>query len=236
MRASSWRRPARLLAGVAAAALLAGPPAGRAGAESAVLADCPPAEAADLERAIAAGRDLARGAADYLEGVAETQRRFDAPYQTWFGSYDAWRYGRVIANYRAIADALAPGATDFRCGCPPVATGLETEVEQGTGRGIAVCKSFWMAPEKGGRSRAGALVEAASRLPGAGGARLLAPSQIQSTTLAGQRPEDAIRNAPTYRFFAEEEKSAGLVLLPGALALVLVILLGARFRRAGRAR
>ncbi len=227
---ASISRLRQVFAALSAALLLAAPTPSLAQGGAAPFAGCSASESTDLENAIIAARTLAASAATYLEGVSEDQRRFNAPYETWFGTYDGWRYGRVIANYRAIEAGLAPASTKFGCECPSTAAGEEIHVVQGGG-GIAICKSFWLAPESGGRSRAGALVQAASRLPGPGGARLLAATQIESTTLAGQRPADALRNAATYRYFAEEKKDAGAEHLPAALALILLIVAVQGFRR-----
>ncbi|MDP3938894.1 MAG: M35 family metallo-endopeptidase [Deltaproteobacteria bacterium] len=227
---ASITRPRQVLAALSVALLLAAPAPSLAQGAAAPFTGCSASESTDLENAIIAARALAGSAATYLEGVSEDQRRFDAPYETWFGAYDGWRYGRVIANYRAIEGGLAPASTTFSCDCPSTAAGEEVHVAQGGG-GIAVCKGFWLAPVSGGRSRAGALVQAASQLPGPGGAQLLAATQIESTTLAGQRPSDALRNAATYRYFAEEKKDAGAEHLPAALALILLIVAVQGFRR-----
>jgi len=227
----SWRPASAGLVLCLAVSIIARAPGPVQASVAAPIEGCTGDQTAALEDAIIAARALAGSAATYLEGVSMEQRRFDAPYETWFGAYDAWRYGHVIANYRAIEATLAPASTRFRCGCPSTAAGLQIEVEQGVAPVISVCEGFWLAPPSGGRSRAGALIEAASRLSGSGGAEPLAVTQIQSTTLAGQRPADAIRNAAAYRFFAEEEKDAGVEHLPAALALVLLILLAEGYRR-----
>lgn len=224
--------PRMRAAALSAALFLALPSVAPAQEGAGPFAGCSASERADLETAIAGAVKLAGDAAAYLEGVAEDQRRFNAPYETWFGSYDTWRYGRVAANYRAIETTLASAGTRYRCGCPTLAAGLEVNAAPGPPAEIQVCKAFWSAAPSGGRSRAGSLIQAASALPGTGGAEALAASQLEATTLAGQRPADAIRNAATYRYFAEEEKEAGAEHVAGALGLILLLLLGEAYRRA----
>ncbi len=193
-----------------------------------VFVDCAGAQEGKAVEALENARALAAGAAAYLAGVADAQRVYDAPYATWFGAYDGWRYRKVLANFEGIVSALDRETINFSCTCGTHALGDEYTLDPKSAYAISLCSNFWAAPPTGGKSRAGAIVEAMSRFKMVIVAKAKAPSQIESMALASEKPANAIQSASNYRYFAEEEKTAGTEHLPFAIILILLLLLAAR--------
>lgn len=200
-----------------------------------VFTECAGTQEAEAVEALQNARALAGSASAYLAGVAESQRVYDAPYATWFGAYDGWRYRKVLSNFEAIGSALDRETLSIACTCGTHALGDEYTLDQKEAYAISLCSKFWAAPPTGWKSRAGAIVEAMSRFNAVVGAKVKAPTQIESMTLASEKPADAIQSASSYRYFAEEEKTAGAEHLALAVTLILLLLLGEHLRR-GRAR
>ena len=193
-----------------------------------VFSDCAGAQEAEALEALENARALVADSAAYLAAVEDSQRVYDAPYVTWFGAYDGWRYRKVLANFEAIGSALDLETLSISCTCGTQAPGTEYKLGPKKAYGISLCSNFWAAPPTGGKSRAGAIVEAMSQFKPVVGAKAKAPTQIESMTLASEKPTDAIQSASNYRYFAEEEKEAGTEHLALAVILILLLLLVTR--------
>ena len=196
-----------------------------------VFTECTGAQEAEAVEALQNARAMVADSAAYLAGVADAQRVYDAPYATWFGAYDGWRYRKVLANFGAIGSALDRESLSISCTCGTHALGDAYTLGPKKSYAISLCSNFWAAPLRGGKSRAGEIVEAMSRLDAVVGAKVKAPTQIESMTLASEKPAEAIQSASNYRYFAEEEKTAGTEHLLPAVMLILLLLLGERLRR-----
>ncbi|MFQ5458937.1 MAG: M35 family metallo-endopeptidase [Myxococcota bacterium] len=211
-------------------------PAAPAGAAQPAFKDCSGDQQTEISQALANARTLATRSAAYLRGVEKPQRSYDGPYATWFGAYDAWRYTRVIAQFDTLKRALAEETIRFDCTCATHALGDEYVLDPDKPYDVSLCSVFWERPLAGANSRAGAVLEAMSRFTAVLGAAETGGSQSESMALATENPSEAIKAAPNYRHFAEEEKEAGGEHLAGALALIALLLLVARARRKPTAR
>jgi len=196
-------RPQRLSASPVTFQLAAPPPPGAAADNG-----CDASQQADLATALPAGTGLARDAQTYLESVAVPDRPSDARYRTWFGAYDAGRYGTVANRYDEIVTA-AEGSLTFDCTGTGSCGGVTVSCDPGdyaftcaggAGATIWLCGGFWNAPPTGEDSQAGTIVHELSHWFGTDDHSYGCPSCQQ---LADDDPPEAVTNADNCEYFAE---------------------------------
>ncbi|KAG8740761.1 hypothetical protein FRC10_003919 [Ceratobasidium sp. 414] len=127
-------------------------------------------------------------------------------YTTWFGNFTTERYNTVVDHFQKIGtDATS---TDYDC------TSCETELPVGhyttwayvhsdSPGHIFLCDMFWKSPLTGTDSRAGTIVHENSHFTVNGGTYDIAYQQGPAKELAMSNPDDAIRNADSHEYFAE---------------------------------
>lgn len=193
--------------------------------------NCSDVQKIDLSDALSKALSIAGTSRDYLEAVEENQRTFDEAYFAWFGVYNSWRYTKVTANFGKIHSTLEAQNVTFSCGCGPDAGVRDVQVDPARPNHIKVCDSFWTRPLSGLNSRSGAVVGAVSRFAGVAGSEELSTSSMLAMKMAEDDPVQAIKNAQSYRYFAEQENEAGIEHLLVSIPLLLVLLFGMRMWR-----
>jgi len=133
-------------------------------------------------------------ASSYMDG------NLGARYTTWFGAENAARENTVDANFVAINDAMATADITVDCKCKQnyYAYVYPTQPYK-----IYVCRAFWSAPMTGTDSKAGTLVHEMSHFDVVAGTDDVVYGQTGATNLAISNPNDAIRNADSHEYFAE---------------------------------
>lgn len=121
-------------------------------------------------------------------------------YTTWFGTYTAARWNKVMSNYDAIKEAVRYEDIVFDCGCNEnyYAYVYPTQPYK-----IYVCNLFWSAPLTGTDSKAGTIIHETSHFNVVAGTDDNAYGQAGCKNLAVSNPSAAIDNADSYEYFAE---------------------------------
>ncbi|KAG9089104.1 hypothetical protein FRC06_001715 [Ceratobasidium sp. 370] len=168
--------------------------------------NCSATQQADIAAAATASNDYVSAATAYLAGISAnttTER-----YTTWFGNFTTARHATVVDHFQKIGtDATS---TDYDC-----VTCIRTRGTRYNGTfayvisdepgKIYLCGAFWRAPLTGEDSRAGTIVHENSHFDVNGGTDDLAYGQTLAKELAESNPDDAIRNADSHEYFAEND-------------------------------
>ncbi|TDR45863.1 peptidyl-Lys metalloendopeptidase [Tahibacter aquaticus] len=149
---------------------------------------------------IATARNSAVGyasnSANYL-----TANNTGSRYTWWFGSYNSTRYGTVRNQFNTIHSALSTQPFTFDCNCN--SPGVYAYVNPNQPYTVTLCNAFWSAANTGTDSRAGTLVHEVSHFNVVAGTDDYAYGQADAHALALSSPSQAIHNADSHEYFAE---------------------------------
>lgn len=126
-----------------------------------------------------------------------------ARYTTWFGQYNSQRYSVVANHFYKITDALINKTVTLNCTCEDDLKSAYAYVYPNQPYTIHVCNAFWNAPVTGTDSRAGTLVHEMSHFTVNGGTDDYAYGQYNAQNLARSNPAQAIQNADSHEYYAE---------------------------------
>lgn len=159
--------------------------------------NCSTTRTSQAGSAVTAARAYSQNARNYLNAGSTGAR-----YTTWFGAYNASRYSRVSQNFVAIDNALDQnnGQITINCNCTDSAYAY---VYANAPYEIYVCNAFWSAPTQGTDSKAGTLVHEMSHFTAVAGTQDRVYGQSSARNLAISNPAQAITNADSHEYFAE---------------------------------
>ncbi|APP86902.1 M35 family metallo-endopeptidase [Xanthomonas hortorum] len=159
--------------------------------------NCSTTRTSQAGSAVTAARAYSQNARNYLNAGSTGAR-----YTTWFGAYNASRYSRVSQNFVAIDNALDQnnGQIIINCNCTDSAYAY---VYANAPYEIYVCNAFWSAPTQGTDSKAGTLVHEMSHFTAVAGTQDRVYGQSGARSLAISNPAQAITNADSHEYFAE---------------------------------
>ncbi len=156
---------------------------------------CSNSEQSAIISAVAASQNIANDSVAYLNGTNAGPR-----YTTWFGEYTSSRWNTVAANFDAIKDALDNKSKVFDCSCNQ---SYFAYVYPNQPYKIYLCRAFWNAAETGTDSRAGTIIHEMSHFNVVAGTDDIVYGQSGAKNLAISDPNQAIQNADSHEYFAE---------------------------------
>ena len=156
---------------------------------------CTTSQQATIASAMAAGSTMAGNSDTYMQNGAIGTR-----YTKWFGANNATRVATVKSHFAAIKDAFANKPVTVDCGCKQsyYAYVYPTQPYK-----IYVCKAFWTAPMTGTDSKGGTLVHEMSHFNVVAGTDDHVYGQSGAASLAISNPAQAVDNADSHEYFAE---------------------------------
>ena len=158
---------------------------------------CTAARTSSAGTAVISARTYASNAKGYLNAGTTGAR-----YTTWFGAYTSSRYGTANQHFNNISTAINQnaGQITINCGCTQnyYAYVYPTQPYQ-----IYVCNAFWSAPNTGTDSKAGTLIHEMSHFTVVAGTNDNAYGQSAAKSLAISNPTQALNNADSHEYFAE---------------------------------
>jgi len=157
---------------------------------------CSTTQQAQIVAARNQAKTYASDAENYLIGHASGTPR----YVEWFGAFTTSRYNLVKSHFTAISDAWDNAGVTFDCKCKQP---YYAYVYPNQAYNIYLCKYFWLAPLAGTDSRAGTLIHEMSHFDVVAGTDDFAYGQDAARDLADSDPDDAIRNADSHEYYAE---------------------------------
>ncbi|KAK0228984.1 peptidyl-Lys metalloendopeptidase [Armillaria fumosa] len=162
--------------------------------------NCSTSEESALVSAAAAAQTYAEDAQAYLdENTSSTTR-----YTTWFGTYTSSRHTEVLSHFSNMLDH--PYA-DYTYDCSCTETDTYAYVYSDSFGTIYLCAAFWDAPTTGTDSKGGTLIHESSHFTIIGGTDDYVYGQTNAKSLAESNPDEAILNADSHEYFAENNPS-----------------------------
>ncbi|KAB5591036.1 Deuterolysin M35 metalloprotease [Ceratobasidium theobromae] len=157
---------------------------------------CSASQQADITTAVGGAESYAQAAAAYFETLSGDTERFN----TWFGDYSEDKASTVSSHFTQIqGDATT---TTYDCSTCNRRGVFAYVYPTQPGR-VYLCEAFWRAPQVGTDSKAGTIVHEQSHFDVNGGTRDYAYGQSRCRNLAIQSPGQAIMNADSHEYFAE---------------------------------
>lgn len=126
-----------------------------------------------------------------------------ARYSKWFGSADSIRHDIVQAHFEKINSALASKAIQFNCAEAACQKNDFAYVNSNQPYIINLCNNFWNAPLTGTNSKAGTIIHETSHFAVVADTDSIVHTQADAQDLATDSPDNAINNANSYEYFAE---------------------------------
>jgi peptidyl-Lys metalloendopeptidase len=156
---------------------------------------CTTSRQSQINTAIANAKTYASNSASYLNAGTTGAR-----YTTWFGAYTSSRYSTVRSHFSSISSAFNNQNITVNCKCSKSAYAYVYPTQPYT---IYVCKAFWTAPATGTDSKAGTMVHEMSHFDIVANTDDVVYGQAGAKNLANTNPNDAVRNADSHEYFAE---------------------------------
>ncbi len=152
------------------------------------------------QASVLSARDQAAAYASNSLGYLDGSVNAGARYTTWFGVYSSSRYNTVLGNFGAIKSAMDSAQVRFDCGCKQ---NYFAYVYPTQPYNIYLCKVFWQVPTSGTDSQAGTLVHEMSHFNVVAGTDDVVYGQTGAKNLAISNPNQAVQNADSHEYFAE---------------------------------
>jgi peptidyl-Lys metalloendopeptidase len=161
------------------------------------FAGCSATQTTQAGQAVVDARNYTQNARGYLAGGTQGAR-----YTTWFGAYTSSRYSTVSQHFVSIDNAMDQSAGQIKINC--ACSGSEyAHVYPNSAYEIFVCRAFWPAPATGTDSKAGTLIHEMSHFTVVAGTNDWVYGQTGAKNLAISNPTNAIDNADSHEYFAE---------------------------------
>ena len=158
---------------------------------------CTSTQQSQIAQATTVAGQYAAAARDYLGGSASATPR----YTTWFGSFSTGGWNTARTHFTAIASAFATQTITVDCSCRQ--KNVYAYVYPDQPYNIYVCGAFWSAPASGTDSKAGTLVHEMSHFNVVAATDDFAYGQTACKALAQSNPSQALNNADSHEYFAE---------------------------------
>ncbi|KAK7688332.1 hypothetical protein QCA50_008704 [Cerrena zonata] len=162
----------------------------------ATFTGCSSSRQTSLNAAATAAHTYAANALSYLQAHTSASTR----YTTWFGAYTSARHTTVQSHFSNIA---GNDFTSFHFDCTCTEADTYAFVDPSDFGTINLCGAFWDAPATGTDSKAGTLIHESSHFDANGGTDDVVYGQTAAKSLATSNPANAIRNADSHEYFAE---------------------------------
>jgi peptidyl-Lys metalloendopeptidase len=186
-------------------------------AEKTSFSGCSSSQQSDLNTALANAVQIAATAKSALFNPPKCVQT--APrYVEWFGKFTQSRFDAVKSHFDKIHDALANKDVQFLCDCSD--PGVYAYVYATQPYKIHLCGLFWSAPQMGTDSKAGTLVHEMSHFNVVAATDDHVYGQSACRTLAKNKPSDAVDNADSHEYFAENTPALSMNGTPGVVIKV----------------
>jgi peptidyl-Lys metalloendopeptidase len=153
-----------------------------------------------IDSALSAAESLAKRARDDLKATPVAFRGSVQRYKEWFGNYSATRWNTVQRNFDRIYATLSGRTITFECDDSVSAFAY---VYPSRPYDVYLGQAFWTAPRTGTDSKAGTIIHEVSHFNVVAATDDVVYGQSGARSLANTNPSDAVRNADSHEYFAE---------------------------------
>ncbi|HYV49632.1 MAG TPA: M35 family metallo-endopeptidase [Myxococcaceae bacterium] len=159
---------------------------------------CDASQQSLILQAITQATTYANGSLSYLQS---TNPSGTPRYTTWFGAFASSGWSKATNDYSLILDAFQTKNLSFDCGCKQKS--VYAFVYSNRPYEIHLCPVFWQVPVSGTDSKGGTLVHEMSHFTVTAGTNDWAYGQSACRSLAISNPTQALGNADSHEYFAE---------------------------------
>jgi peptidyl-Lys metalloendopeptidase len=162
---------------------------------------CSATQQGQLATATTDALTYAGAALSYMGAQKYATQRFNK----WFGPGTRSSWNTILNNFTKIQDAFATKQINYDCSTCPAGPNASAYayVFANQPYTIYLCNAFWPAPALGTDSKAGTLIHEMSHFTVVAGTGDFAYGQTNAAALAISNPGNAIRNADSHEYFAE---------------------------------
>ncbi|KAL0951697.1 hypothetical protein HGRIS_008373 [Hohenbuehelia grisea] len=161
---------------------------------------CSSDQQSKLDEAAKVAQTFAAESLAFLEDKKDGSSR----YTTWFGTHTSSRRDTVLGHFKKISNNTLAEYT-FDCTCKDANT--YAYVYPNNFGYVTLCGAFWKAPLEGTDSRAGTIIHESSHFTKNGGTDDHVYGQTKCKDLAIRNPKQAVNNADSHEYFAENNPS-----------------------------
>jgi len=165
-----------------------------------IIDSCAGNRPALIDSALSAAESIARRARDDLSRTPVDRRAEAQRYREWFGTYSQSRWNTVQNNFNRIFSAVSSRRLTFIC---DDSTGAFAYVYPSRPYEIYLGRAFWNAPRTGTDSKAGTIIHELSHFNVVANTDDVVYGQPGARSLARSNPSNAVRNADSHEYFAE---------------------------------
>lgn len=173
------------------------PPPPPAAAGATVYSSCSASQQSALVVATGQAVSYANAAVAYLGGPSSATPR----YTKWFGAYNSSGWNTAKSHFTAVQSAFTTQTLAYDCKCKKPSTYAYVYANQPYK--IYLCGAFWKAPLEGTDSRGGTLIHEMTHFTAVAGTDDWAYGQTAAANLALSNPVNALDNADSHEYFAE---------------------------------
>ena len=159
--------------------------------------NCTTTQQSTVLQALNAASTMANDASGYLNTTTPSGT---PRYTTWFGAYSSSGWGTAKSHFTAIKDAFDTKPVTVDCKCKK---SYYAYVYPNQPYKIYVCSAFWSAPMTGTDSKGGTLIHEMSHFTAVAGTDDHVYGQSGAKSLAISNPTNALDNADSHEYFAE---------------------------------
>lgn len=171
----------------------------------ALKSKCTSSQFDTIKSAYDAAKNMAAAAKRALHNAPISQRPQARRYLEWFGAYEKSRYSKVTSNFDKVHDVLFNKSISIVC--PVACSNMAAFVYPSRPYTIYFCDSFFRCPLAGAGSKAGIIIHELSHFNIVARTDDVVYGRLGARQLARQNPNQAIRNADSHEFFAENAPS-----------------------------
>lgn len=161
---------------------------------------CSSSEESDLNSAASAAQDYASSASSYTNSQSGSTPRFT----TWFGTYSSSSHSTIQSHFNNL-NGNDYSSYLFDCTCTEADT--YAYVYPDDFGHVYLCGAFWQAPTTGTDSKGGTLIHESSHFTKNAGTQDYTYGQSSCKSLAKSDPSEAIENADSHEYYAENNPS-----------------------------
>ncbi|KAL1680582.1 hypothetical protein EV122DRAFT_262037 [Schizophyllum commune] len=157
---------------------------------------CSSSRQSQVASAITAATTYASNAYSYLSSHTSATTR----YTTWFGTYSSSRHSTVLSHFQHLHEG---DYNSFTYDCTCTESGVYAYVYPDDYGVIYLCPVFWQVSTTGTDSQGGTLIHESSHFTANGGTDDIVYGQSGAKSLAQSNPDQAVQNADSHEYFAE---------------------------------
>lgn len=171
--------------------------------QPAIFSSCSVSQQSQINQALSVAESISLTARDDLSVTPTSKRPVAQRYVKWFGSYTLNRWNTVQNHFNKIYEATASRHIGFDCDCPAEYANVFAFVNPSDPYNMTLCNAFWSANVSGTDSRAGTIVHELSHFYVVAATEDHAYGQQAASSLAASNPNNAVFNADSHEYFAE---------------------------------